>query len=74
LVRPKLDGALNQIVRHQAGLQGGQHHQYRPNGENHGKMTVGKNSLREIQHPGSGSTCFRGVHLNWSTIVASLHE
>ena len=48
LVRSKLDRALNQVIRHQAGLQGGQHHQYRPKGKHRGKVAVLKKSLQDI--------------------------
>jgi hypothetical protein len=58
LVRLKLDGALDQIVHHQAGLQGGQHYQYRPDRKSRGKITVGKKSLEEIQHPDSYAVGF----------------
>ena len=33
---------------------------------------MGKKSLREIQHPGSGSIRFRGFHSIWSKIAAHL--
>jgi CRISPR/Cas system-associated endoribonuclease Cas2 len=58
LVWPKLNRALRQIVHHQAGLQGGQHDQYRPNRENRRKITMLKKSLQEIQRPDSDSIRF----------------
>jgi hypothetical protein len=72
LVWPKLNRALRQIVHHQAGLQGWQHHQYRPYGKNRGKITVLKKSLQEIQHPGSGSIRFHRFPSIWPAIVADL--
>ena len=74
LVRLKLDRALDQIVRHQADLQSGQHDQHRPNGEKNGKTAMRKKSLQEIQHPGSDAVGFRSFHLIWSIIVADLHK
>jgi hypothetical protein len=62
----ELNRALRQIVRYQAGLRGGQHDQYCRYGENSGKITVGKKSLREIQHPGSCSIRFHRFHSIWS--------
>jgi hypothetical protein len=70
----ELNRALGQIIPKQAGLQGGQHYQYCRYGENSGKITVGKKSLREIQHPGSGSICFRDSHLICSIIAACPYE
>jgi len=63
LIGPEFNRALGQIIQKQAGLQGGQHDQYRPNRKDCGKITMLKESLREIQHPGSGSLRFRGFHL-----------
>jgi hypothetical protein len=58
LAWPEFNCALGQIIPKQAGLQGGQHYQYRPNRKNRGKITVGKKSPREIQHPGSYAVGF----------------
>jgi hypothetical protein len=74
LAWPEFNCALGQIIPKQAGLQGGQHYQYRPNRKSRRKITVGKKSLREIQHAGSCSIRFHRFHSIWSTIVADLNE
>jgi hypothetical protein len=74
LVRSKLNRALRQIIPKQAGLQGGQHYQYRPNRKSRGKITVLKEFLREIQHPGSWPIRLHRFRSIWSIIVADLHE
>jgi hypothetical protein len=58
LIRSKLNRALRQIIHEQAGVQGGQHYQYRPDGKNRWKVAMLKKSLQEIQHPGSDPICF----------------
>jgi hypothetical protein len=58
LAWPEFNCALGQIIPKQAGLQGGQHYQYRPYGKNRGKVAMLKKSPREIQHPGSYAVGF----------------
>jgi hypothetical protein len=44
----ELNRALGQIIPKQAGLQGGQHYQYRPNRKNRWKVAMLKKSLQDI--------------------------
>jgi len=58
LIRSQLNRALGQIVGDESELQSWQHHQYRPNRKNRGKVAMLKKSLQEIQHTGSYSIRF----------------
>jgi hypothetical protein len=74
LAWPEFNCALGQIIPKQAGLQGGQHYQYRPNRKSRGKITVLKKFFQETQHPGSYSIRFHRFHSIWSITIPDLHE